>query len=160
MPRQKRPLAEADPNVGPETSQPKKRARGKKTNNDDVSSNQNDAEPAAVAQKLPKSVEYLTYARPYFDFRDEKEEDDDFDSEDEDTMEELKTQRKEDRQKYSDKPIKDLPGYKWVVSKKGKDLLEKYALQFVKCDQDEYGLYIFNDWTPYGETEVIGNMVG
>jgi hypothetical protein len=132
----------------------------KKSKNNDVSSEQTDAQPAPVAQKLPKSVEYLTFAQPYFDFRDEKEEDDDFDSEDEDTMEELEKQRKKDRKKYSDKPIKDLPGYKWVVSKKGKGLLEKYALQFTKCDQDEYGMYIFNDWTPYGETEIIENMVG
>jgi hypothetical protein len=161
MPRQKRPLAEVDTNIVTKpTPGTKKRAKSsKKSNNNEITMVSVGTQTVPEPAKLPDGVEYLTFARPWFDLKDEKNEDEDEDSEDEDTSDELDNRQTEDRKKYTDKPVEDHPGYKWVVSKKGKQLLENAALDFMKRDQDGYAMYIYNDWTPYGENEVIENMV-
>ncbi|KAF2670529.1 hypothetical protein BT63DRAFT_424458 [Microthyrium microscopicum] len=151
MPRPKRPLADANTNSIPERSTGNKRTKASKNN----------TTATAASASSPRTItdEFITFARPIFDRRDEWRKDKDFDSDDEDATAPIEQQLKDDLEKYTGKPLRDFPGHKWTVSKKGKELAEKYALARMKSDQDMFDLHIFNDYVGYAEQEIIENMI-
>ena len=57
------------------------------------------------------------------------------------------------------KPADHHPNHKWIVSKKGFELLQEWNVQQAKRDQDSFDMYIFSDFSGYGTCEVIENMV-
>ena len=57
------------------------------------------------------------------------------------------------------KPADENTAYRWAVTRKGYELAAEWRVQKGKRDQDNFGMYIFNDWTAYGICEVIENMV-
>ncbi|KAF2670535.1 hypothetical protein BT63DRAFT_240737 [Microthyrium microscopicum] len=65
----------------------------------------------------------------------------------------------EDIEKYRGKSLREYPDHKWTASKQAKLLVGKYALQSDKCDQDKYDMYFYNDFTAYGEQEIVENMI-
>jgi len=152
MARKKRNSEEADNDVEDKAgAAPTKRVKGKSSTSIEVTSDEN--------VEVVNDFEFVTFGRPYFDIRAEFREDEDFDSDDEDSCKEIKKQAQEESDKYTDKLWKDFPEHKWAVSRKGKALLEGYALQSMKCDQDSFDMYIYNDWSSYGEQEIAENMV-
>src|SRR5262249_3908392 len=137
----------------------KKRAKGKAPADREKPSTTGDAQQVPISPAAGSGFEFITFARPNFDLRAQLSEQDDFDSDDEDAVDAMDKQQEEEHKKYSDKPLTEFPGYKWAISKKGKALLGRYALQSMKCDQDSFGMYIYNDWNAYGEQEIVENMV-
>lgn len=169
MPRQKRPLAEADGNA---TKPPAKRAsKGSK------------AIPAPVT-----GLEFVTMCRPRDDVEDERKDkrpinadgfeggesaggfdlaDVETDEEDSDEDEEegghanLVENRDPDGKCMCKKPAKDFPEWKWVVSKRALDtMIFDLKKEFWKRDQDAHRRYHCNDWTGYGMQEVMENQAG
>lgn len=51
------------------------------------------------------------------------------------------------------------PAHQWIISKKGIELAQEWTQQQEKRCQDNYNMYIFNDWNGYGISEVIENIV-
>ena len=51
------------------------------------------------------------------------------------------------------------PEYNWIATKTGFELLLKWMDELSKRDQDNFGMYIYNDFTGYGTMEVMENMV-
>jgi len=152
MARKKRSSEEVDSDVADKTgTAPTKRVKEKSSTSIEVASSKN--------EEVVQDFEFVTFGRPYFDIRAELAEDEDFDSDDEDFGQEIQRQAEEESEKYTDKLLKDFPEHKWAVSKKGKALLEGYALQSMKRDQDSFNMYIYNDWSAYGEQEIAENMV-
>lgn len=57
------------------------------------------------------------------------------------------------------KPAKDFPEWKWVISKRGLEIMMLDLMkEFWKRDQDAHGDYNCNDWTGYGVQEVMENQ--
>ena len=51
------------------------------------------------------------------------------------------------------------PEHKWIATKAGFELLQKWMEEQEKRDQDNFGMYIYNDFSGYGTMEVMDNMV-
>ncbi|KAF2225504.1 hypothetical protein BDZ85DRAFT_279189 [Elsinoe ampelina] len=93
-------------------------------------------------------LEYLTLARPQWDFEREYGDPEDM------PRDEFSAQ-----QEKHHKPIADLPEWKWVVSKRADDISARYDLEMQKRDADRWGLYIYNDFTGYGIHELVENQL-
>jgi hypothetical protein len=157
MAPQKRTLAATEANN--QVSEEPKRVKSKASTAALTEPMASSVQPVPVAPGPVPGVEFVTFARPCFDRRAEQEDDESIDPESREAEKALDKQHDEDLETFTDKPIKDFPDHKWVVSKLGKALLEQYALQGIKCDQDSFGMHIYNDWTGYGQQEIMENMV-
>lgn len=51
------------------------------------------------------------------------------------------------------------PDHVWVVSMLGRDRCRWWQLEALKRDQDDFGMYVYNDFSHYGKIEVIENIV-
>lgn len=58
------------------------------------------------------------------------------------------------------KPARDHPDWIWIFTEEGLKLFAQWQIQAEKRDQDAFGMYIYNDFTAYGLTEVMENQVG
>ncbi len=57
------------------------------------------------------------------------------------------------------KPADKYPEHKWIMTKAGFELLMKWVEEQEKRDQDNFDMYIYNDFSAYGTKEVMDNMV-
>ena len=57
------------------------------------------------------------------------------------------------------KPADEHPEHKWIATKAGFELLMKWMDELSNRDQDNFDVYIYNDYTGYGTMEVMENMV-
>lgn len=53
----------------------------------------------------------------------------------------------------------EYPEHKWIATKAGFELLQKWMEEQEKRDQKNFGMHIYNDFSGYGTVEVMGNMV-
>lgn len=58
------------------------------------------------------------------------------------------------------KPAKENPDWVWVFTEEGLKLFTQWQIQAENRDQDAFGVYMYNDFTAYGLTEVMENQVG
>ncbi len=58
------------------------------------------------------------------------------------------------------KPARDHPDWIWVFTEEGLKLFGQWQMEAEKRDQDAFGVYLYNDFTAYGLTEVMENQVG
>jgi hypothetical protein len=110
---------------------------------------------------------FVYICRPHWDIDSERfdrernaDDDEDDDKDDEDD---------EDDEDNEDRPVskfvcaaavKDRAEWPWVVSEEGLKQYQKLEMQAAGRDQNEHGLYIYNDYTAYGMNEVVDNWVG
>jgi len=132
MPRKKRVLEEVDGNVTNSASTAStKRVKDKEATSVEL--------PSAISNaEVDENFEFVAFARPFFDINAEME---------------------RDTLRYTNRPLKDFPGYQWAVSKKGKALLENYALQSMNRDRVTFRMTMPDDWSSRAEQEVAENMV-
>lgn len=57
------------------------------------------------------------------------------------------------------KPADKHPEHKWIMTKAGFYLFMKWVEEQAKRDQDNFDMYIYNDFSGYGTKEVMENMV-
>ena len=99
--------------------------------------------------KFTTLAEAPYYSRPDSDDEDEDEEDD------EDATEAQKAAAAKEKE---EDPKVTVPTNGWVVSQATLDLVEKYAIEAAKRNQDRFSLHIHNNWTGYGFQEDIENQ--
>lgn len=58
------------------------------------------------------------------------------------------------------KPATEHPDWAWVFTEEGLKLFAQWQIQAEKRDQEAFGMYHYNDFTPHGLTEVMENQVG
>lgn len=129
-------------------------AKGKKnTTRADI-----DEEQRIIDEKLasPESLEYICVSRPWEDRNREWMEDEDFDEEP--SKKEIKRCEKENKQ-VAKKLSADCPDWPWIVTRMGNYLVNTYRDEAERRDQDNFGMYIYNDFSGYGPQEVIENQL-
>ncbi|KAL9117753.1 MAG: hypothetical protein Q9187_005708 [Circinaria calcarea] len=104
------------------------------------------------SNKAQGSIQWVCGCRPIFDVEAQYE-----DSEDEEAAEQADTCGS--KRCICDQAADDHPGHTWVFTKAGKAAFAKWFEEQMKRDQDEHGLYIYNDFSGYGATEVMENQL-
>ena len=56
-------------------------------------------------------------------------------------------------------PADDHPQHKLIVTRATNTLVNKYRVEIVKRNQDEFSCHFYNDFTGYGQQEVIENIL-
>jgi len=101
----------------------------------------------------PEGLEYRCMSRPWEDrkaeWRDLGEEPDDEDME----------RYREENKKYSEATPEEVPEWPWVITKMGNYLVNVYTDQAERRDQDNFDMYVYNDFTGYGLQEVVENQL-
>ncbi|KAF2813464.1 uncharacterized protein BDZ99DRAFT_460703 [Mytilinidion resinicola] len=119
---------------------------------------ENAAQEKAILAKMasPEGLEYRCMSRPWKDRKAEWRDDEDMDEEpDEEDME----QCIEENKKYSEATPEEVPEWPWVVTKMGNYLVNEYTDQAQRRDQDNFDMYVYNDFTGYGLQEVVENQL-
>lgn len=105
--------------------------------------------------------EWITACRPVFDIENEdneKRNEDESEGEHEEQSDDRYTCSTEETCKCM-KPAELSPEWTWVFTKDGYKSYELWLNEQLKRDQDEWGLYICNDFSGYGVLEVMENQV-
>lgn len=104
------------------------------------------------SSKAQDSFEWVCGCRPIFDVEAQYE-----DSEDEEAAEQADTCGS--KRCICDQPAEKHPSHPWIFTKAGKAAFTMWYGEQLRRDQDEHGLYIYNDFSGYGVTEVMENQV-
>lgn len=105
----------------------------------------------------PSGLEWITLPRPMWDVWSQYGSN--LERMDDDAQKELQKDVQKQHEKYFEKPVEENPDWPWVVSRQGWDVFNNNDLAAWKRDQDEAGMYVYNDFTGYGLQEVIENQV-
>lgn len=145
----KRALVEVSPNESPEPKLAERPTRDQENAPvpiESVALQQTD--PFSHKEVLTLQLKYVTYAKPPYSV----------DLEDEKTG---KVTRKaaRDKERYDGKPAGKFPKWLYVISQATAELVTKYSLESTKRDQDNFDMYLYNDFTGYGLQEVIENQL-
>ncbi|KAI2476711.1 hypothetical protein Ptr902_11695 [Pyrenophora tritici-repentis] len=65
----------------------------------------------------------------------------------------------EDEKRYDGKPAEKFPDWPYVISEAAAELVTKYSLESTKRNQDNFSMYVSNDFTGNGMQEVIENQL-
>ena len=177
MPRAKRTIAEADPNAE-SASAAKRTSTGKAAGKENGTAKP----PKAAKQKkdkvtkkkdgrVPKDADgntWICICRPH-DNDDDDDDDDDEDDDDETSENNATATAASSNKTICDGGIGPLcmcrrpadlhPEYDWVMTKRGFEQALHWMHEREKRTQENFELYIFNDYNGYGTQEVIENML-
>jgi len=98
-------------------------------------------------------TEYICISPP----EDEDDEDEDEEWEDEDEVVEVKDDKV--RPDLNLQPADEHPDHKLIITRATNTLVNKYRVEVNMRDQDIFGCHFYNDFTGYGQQEVIENML-
>ncbi|KAF2496641.1 hypothetical protein BU16DRAFT_525798 [Lophium mytilinum] len=142
---------EKDNNSGPAT-------KGKKQTLREKHEAENAAQQRAILAKMasPEGLEYRCISRPWEDRKAEWADDEDMDEEPDEKEEERCIK---ENKKYTEAKPDEVPEWPWVVTKMGNYLVNEYTDQARRRDQDEFGMYVYNDYNGYGLQEVVENQL-
>lgn len=98
-------------------------------------------------------TEYICISAPEEDDHDQEQEDN------EDVVREDKVQKDGKALDLSLQPADEHPDHKFITTRATNTLVDKYRVEVLKRDQDAFGCYFYNDFTGYGQQEVIENML-
>lgn len=123
----------------------KKKATSKTITSTAIPKNKN----GRVPQKADGRI-WICICRPTEDVAQANE----IDEDDEDAIEELQTCGG-GKKCLCKKPADDYPDHRWIMTKKGFEMTLEWQTEQAKRDQDNFDMYIFNDWSGYGVVEVM-----
>jgi hypothetical protein len=65
----------------------------------------------------------------------------------------------EEEERYDGKPAEEFPDWPYVISEATAELVTEYSLEATKRNQDDFDMYVSNDFTGYGMQEVVENQL-
>jgi hypothetical protein len=98
-------------------------------------------------------TEYVCISGP----EDEDENDEDLEDDEDDESE--NKEAKEDKVKIDGEAAGEHPDHKFIVTRATNTLVNKYLVEVAKRDQDLFSCHFYNDFTGYGQQEIIENML-
>jgi hypothetical protein len=93
-------------------------------------------------------LKYITYTTALYSV----------DPEDVGTGEESQSTAEEEK-RYDGKPTEEFPDWPYVISEATAELVTEYSLESTKRNQDDFDMYVSNDFTGYGMQEVVENQL-
>ena len=102
-----------------------------------------------------KDTDWICSCRPYWDIQSGRSDNEDDNEEDEEDDGKCCGKGKHRSGKLADR----FPDHTWVFTKKGVERRLFWLQERMVRDQDEFDMYIYNDFTGYGTLEVMENQV-
>ncbi|CRG91972.1 Pc13g06040 [Talaromyces islandicus] len=149
MPEARPPLTEAHPDSGLPTPQKPSKMKANVSLGSPGPSETNTAngETNEEAIILPKFTRVRKRVRKRAMEEDDDEEDDD------------ESDGEQNNGAIHSVPENESSDCVWIISEEGIAIHDHLEKQAANCDQDEHGLYIYNDFTAYGVNEVVDNWL-